>query len=553
MNLSIFDIQLLKDEVTQYLSQDDLTRCVLVSKDWFGWFAPVLWRNVQIDGAFGFVEKRLAGLKRHSDNVQTLIILEKQATMHQHIPLHNLKSFIFYPDLASSFEESYFLQYIQTIPSLQTLTLTISLARTWTQTQLFETLERLPRLKELNLTCYQITHPIVIQQLIQRCRQYDILRLSLGGGGGLLLDTQQANLEAQAKAFMEYMQENQIRELSIRLPLPHHEDLILIPLLKRCPMLERLDLQWLHHKESLQHIVGILETRRCSHLRHVRIGGGTVWNSDDPIAGLFRALRRFEHTKANSHNINEMKSRLQATANEYHDEAGSTLASVGLKSFIVDATVPFGHECVLALTQYHALTLTVLDLMSLRQLPVQFFVGLVSSLPKLRSLMVAVWIKFIADDELLGPESMFMTSWACLELRYLELGIVMSPEVTSGNTHQSGDGSLADQHLSYIFSQLGRLEGLKDWKLASSINLLTLEKGYLRWLPRLKQLRSLDLRRYSFLEIGAAEARWMIDNWTSLVHLDFNYLKGVHRGLEGGPLPEDASQLLLTRRPWMTI
>ncbi|KAF9344714.1 hypothetical protein BGX26_003996, partial [Mortierella sp. AD094] len=50
MSLSIFDISLIKDVVTQYLDRHELARCVLVSKEWSAWFSPVLWRTVYFQG-----------------------------------------------------------------------------------------------------------------------------------------------------------------------------------------------------------------------------------------------------------------------------------------------------------------------------------------------------------------------------------------------------------------------------------------------------------------------------------------------------------------------
>ncbi|KAF9435107.1 hypothetical protein BGZ76_006881 [Entomortierella beljakovae] len=51
MNISVFDIPLLKDKIVCYLSRSDMRCCLLVSKEWHDWFIPVYWREFKIKKA----------------------------------------------------------------------------------------------------------------------------------------------------------------------------------------------------------------------------------------------------------------------------------------------------------------------------------------------------------------------------------------------------------------------------------------------------------------------------------------------------------------------
>ncbi|KAF8924155.1 hypothetical protein BGZ58_002107, partial [Dissophora ornata] len=404
------------------------------------------------------------------------------------------------------------------------------------QLLLVETLQSLPRLRKLDLTCYQIASSIAVQQIIQTCSRFECLRLNLGNGirtpgNGWDIGEEEREQCKSVQVTMEQMEDSQIRELGIRLSLAIQERAILLPLLERCPLLERLELKWLHDPQTLPQIIDILQARKCPRLKHVRVS--SIVRSDageESVAGLIQAL-----------------------GYDGGDHEGSRDGGLGgLESFTVEAILPFERRCVQALIRCHARTLTVLDVMSLRQMKFEFFVGLVRGLPRLQSLKAAVWI-WLRPDANADIDEALQTQWACLGLKELEIGLQMGDDVAIDSNHRAGNGSLADRYMIYMFTQLGRLAVLEDWRLTSSADLLTLDKGYLRQLSGMRRLKGLNLRRCPNIKLGVKEAEWMLEHWKQLIHVKVYDGKLAHSHDEYEWPLDAAKATLQARRPWISV
>ena len=112
----------------------------------------------------------------------------------------------------------------------------------------------------------------------------------------------------------------------------------------------------------------------------------------------------------------------------------------------------------------------------------------------------------------------------------------------------------------YMFTQIGRLEELEDWKLTSKTNLqigtndfLTLDKGYLRLLSGLRRLKGLNLRVFQNIELGIKEAEWMLKHWKSLIHVEVYDGKPGHTNDGSEWRIGPAMATLQARRPWISI
>ncbi|KAF9353264.1 hypothetical protein BGX26_008973 [Mortierella sp. AD094] len=551
-NLVIFDIPHIKDSITHYLSQQDLAHCVLASKEWNVWFTPPLWRHPN----FKTSSISLTSLtQRNNLHVHSLNNFTKELASITPTPSYpNLQSLSYTPNWTTSYDESIVLRFIKTLQSLQDLTLIISLSREGVHSELLDTIQALPRLKKIDLTCYHITSAVIIQQIIQTCSHYKALRLSIGGqvpSDHRLREGEEQELCNFAMTAMSRMEPTKIRELSITLSSEKQESAILPALLERCPLLESLRMEMVHHSKTLSQVSRVLESGKCPRLKFVRLGWVVSYGTkEEDILALLRVIGS-RNTNDDDFGDNDDADDPENWGWKMND---TLLKRGGLESFAMDSTFPFNRVCVEALTHHHANTLTVLDLMNLRQIRIELVVGLVSGLPQLQSLMIAIWLKFKEDKGSPDTDTLLNTQWSCLGLKTLELGIQLSDDFTIEITHRSGNGSLADQCMGYLFSQIGRLTKLEEWELTTWIDLLSIESGYLSWLPQLKQLRGLNLKRYPNNMMGAVEAEWMMEHWTKLVHVTVYAGRGLRNLSDTEESPFFAAKrVFLAKKPWMQI
>ncbi|KAF9995240.1 hypothetical protein BGZ79_011076 [Entomortierella chlamydospora] len=464
----------------------------------------------------------------------------------------NLQSLSYTPNRTTPGEEGIVLRFIKSVQSLQNLTLVLSLSQEGAHSELLDTIQALPRLKKIDLTCYHTTSPVIIQQIIQTCSHYEALRLSIGGqvpfSDHRLREGEERGLCDFAIAAMSRMQPTKIRELSVTLSSEKQEYAILPALLERCPLLENLRMEMVRHPNTLSQVRHVLELGKCPRLKSVRLGWVVSYETrEEDILALLRIIGSGS-TNGDDFGDNGDPDGLENLTWEVN---GTPLKRGGLETFGLDSTFPFNRTWAEALTHHHANTLTVLDLMNLRQIPIDLVVSLVSGLPELQSLMVAIWLRFEGTPD---TDTLLNTQWSCLGLKTLKLGIQLSGDFTTEVTHRSGNGSLGDLCMGYLFSQIGRLTKLEEWGLSTWIDILSIENGYLSWLPQLKQLRGLNLRQYPNGTIGAVEAEWMMEHWTKLVHVKMYTGRGLRKlcDTEESRL-HAAKRVFLAKKPWMRI
>ncbi|KAF8925838.1 hypothetical protein BGZ58_000431 [Dissophora ornata] len=550
MNLSIFDIPLLQDGVTQHLTRRDLARCALVSKEWSAWFTPALWRcfNFAYRGTAATSQEGLSILSRHRLHIQTLKGFENYAntlTLDELPVFPNLVALECVSNIFYLFEHS-LIQVVNDTPSLQTLSAVFSYFQEITQEQFLKMLESHPNLSSLDLTWYNLDQTPPIQQIIQACSNYESLRLNLRSSGAVGwetdantnvgdgvgenttaetdaddaadTDTKAAGCEpeenrAVARNAIEQMQDTRLRVLSIRLSFEYQEFDILVPLLRHCPQLYRLHLVSVCRPEALEQITDIFQNKGCPRLKHLELGL-ILSLREEPIARLIRATG--------------------CSSDDYHG---------GLKSLTMTDPLPFGEECVMAITKYHGATLTSLNL-EVNMLPMSVFLKLVSNLPGLHSLVAAASLTQGDDIELRDFDKTVGKQWNCLGLRKLVLSL---------ESERDDESPLEDSCMDYVFSQIGKFTELESWAMEVAFNELLLENRYLEQLQGLKELRTFDLRNYACFRVSVRQAEWMVDNWTRLVHLK---LRGVSPtlvdDLDDYSLRETA-EVMLRKRPWMEV
>ncbi|KAF9108855.1 hypothetical protein BGX27_008191 [Mortierella sp. AM989] len=546
--ISIFDIPHLKEIVAHYLSRRDLAYCARASKEWNAWFTPILWRHPNFKKTTS--QQELNFLTRHNNphvaHVQSFDTFTKELASITPTPsFPNLQRLCYSPTWTASYDESIVLRFIKSVPSLQNLTVTLSLSREGVLSELLDTLKALPQLKKIDLACYQIISAVVIQQIIQTCSQYETLRLSFGGQAPIdhaFKAGEERELCNSAKEALGRMPPMSTQVLSIRLASPIQESAILAPLLERCPVLERLDMDWINNSSTLPMVNSVLGAGKCPRLKFVQLGAVIKYEArDEDIAGLMRVIGCSNVDNDDSDEVNNWGWGMR----------NSPVTRRGLQTLVLDSALPFEQGCVQALIQYHADTITILDIMGLRQMRIELATSLAAGLPHLQYLTVAVWLKSKDNDAQTDMDTLFKTQWKCLELRRLKLCIQHSDDISTGTAHQSGDGSPGDQYLGYLFSQIGRLTKLEEWSLTSWADLLTIKGGYLSWLPQLKQLKGLNLKRYPNNKMGAEEAEWILEHWPRLVHVTVYAARG---SLSDEDEPFFAAKsVLLDRRPWMRI
>ncbi|KAG0013737.1 hypothetical protein BGZ80_010889, partial [Entomortierella chlamydospora] len=246
MNLSIFDIRLLKEDVAQYLSSGDLARCTLVSKKWRAYFTSVLWRH-PFDN--DFKHKKTAKIARYKDYIRSIegsrLGGDQARESIFKLSFPTLKSLkIDIPESAQPDYKMNLLQFIEANTTLQILDLSITEYRGEVRERLVSILQSHPHLQEFSLLTRQKVHHIYIQDIIEACSRFATLKLDCFRRNS----TKELESPVDAKDRPAQMGDTNIRDLLILPSFPDDESAILVPLLKRCPLLEKLTLKEL--KES---------------------------------------------------------------------------------------------------------------------------------------------------------------------------------------------------------------------------------------------------------------------------------------------------------------
>ncbi|KAG0352120.1 hypothetical protein BGZ54_002956, partial [Gamsiella multidivaricata] len=209
---SIFDVPLLKDEVTQYLSSRDLAHCSRVSKQWSTWFRPTLWRALD----FGSSDFDECTLQKHRDHVKTILRLNIAHLAADDFPLPNLWSL----EASSSLNifDSHVL--LTEISGLRTF---LRIAPTVLRTLKIEFWlinPDLDEMKNFDLTSRQFLDPFFVLQLFQACSNLDSLILRVRSYLTILYQDEHLRevlrkQDESANRGMEQMPKAQLRELGL--------------------------------------------------------------------------------------------------------------------------------------------------------------------------------------------------------------------------------------------------------------------------------------------------------------------------------------------------
>ncbi|KAF9436268.1 hypothetical protein BGZ76_004450 [Entomortierella beljakovae] len=488
MELSIFDIPLLKDLVIQDLSLHDITQCAQVSKQWNAWFTPTIWNTVNLDALLRITPiAGMTALERNHYNVRSITAF---VNFFDH--LHNQK-------INYSAQLKRLLRFLETCSRLHTLRIDYFRGDNILQTKLVSTLNSLVLLKKLDLIFYRWVHSLTVLGIIlASSREVEHLQLDIESTTVGNFDPEE-NLEPErsliAKSAIEQMNDTQFKALSIALSNTFQDHDILIALLNRCPLLESLNLKYLHDPATTLPMISMIiwQRRRLPLLKHLYLGAFTKADfCNDAVLDMLSAV-------------------------------GSIRGSGdGLETIEIHTDSFMGRMRAAAIIQGHHNSLTSLRLLGC-SLEFRNFVQILSGLPKLRQLDIGVKIKERGHDEENLLE-LFQVRWACTNLSKLKLNLEMGQGIQDigGAAWQS---SLQCQRTSYIIFQLAGLKELEDLNLISKFDLLNLKNGgYLDRLNGLKKLKRLTLRRDSMFSesyhMGASEGQWIVENWPSLTTID---------------------------------
>ncbi|KAF9356062.1 hypothetical protein BGX26_005783 [Mortierella sp. AD094] len=535
MEISIFDIPLIREEIGQYLLPRHLARCVLTSKEWNARFSPLLWRTNSLRTNF-----YKSSLARHQGYVRSLTFFDNFYYAPGDLLFPNLRILDYNP-----FSWADYSGVIMTMdlalqaPLLQRLTIRhINTISEELMDKLCDALESLSLLKklELNFLCYVNTG--TTYRIIESARHCESLRLCWEKGMPTLDPFKisaspnpgcQANL---VKNSMDRMEGFRIRDLAIGLPSEDQEYAILVPLLERCCLLERLYLIRVRNSTTIQQVSRILKSKKHTRLKHLQIGDIPNHHRDD-IVDLFSAFGS--------------QGSEDRTCEKSTDEGGlRTLKFVNVQPYI-DLLV------FQALPRYFSNTLAGLDLGS-HMISLEELVCIASSLPKLKSLAASIPIDVIeGDEEVL--ELFFQSSWVCLGIRKLDLHILVTSNLCPVY-QRCWKGSPEDRCMDYVFLQIGKFTEPEEWCLESSVPVMDQTNGYLDQLKDLKELRSLILQSYvGYTELTSSDMRWMLENWPKLRYFEVDvgdipsWHPNFRRTLPKNPVIKE----LLLGRPWLEI
>ncbi|KAF9344500.1 hypothetical protein BGX26_004298 [Mortierella sp. AD094] len=501
MNPSIFHIPLIRDEVIQYLTNNDLGSCALVSKDWHTRFTPVLWRNPELRNPRDLGE--LQALFRNQDLVQTLhdpdIISAVMSSLYNQWTFRNLRSFILRLDQGGNINSTRAaLQWVRARSNLRDLELWISHHDSNVHQQLLCILQSHPGLRRFDMRYFCQVPLTSLQEIIEACSHLNTLHLINCVSHPTLdhdITEEEQEQVANTKILMNEMQDFSIRELCIRLFYADEEACILIPLLKRCPHLKKLTLESTFHSSTINGIAGVFRDGYCHRLKDLD-------------------LRAISNSRSLSLNAQEVLSAIGSI--EYGES--SNISVRGLQTIVLDKEMDLTQSFTSSLTHYHSRTLTTLHLPRITSTYLVPFVDLMHGLPNLRLVESSVWLRHTSVEGL-DADDVLDKQWTCLGLTHLETN---AGSFIIRNAHMEGwTGSRNDLRLRYFFDQIGRLKELVELELGVGFIPFTNLKGP-RYLARLSGLKKLKILRLSYVvdELGEEEAEWMIDNWPKLIYID---------------------------------
>ncbi|KAK3839464.1 MAG: hypothetical protein JOS17DRAFT_729200 [Linnemannia elongata] len=511
-----FDDAVIRTELVKYLTPRDITNLCLTSKQSFDWFVPHLWHT----RAFYTNLKHIPGLKRYQQYVKVI----KDLAINLAVESRDLWSF---PNLQSvqfvqnstgqyrsysgfgSYNPPVYSQHtygsslggvnaarvdlrlvllLQSVPLLQDLTITLALDNSDVFQHFFASLQSLTRLRTLKMTCNEYVNPTHIQRVIHACRQCEELDFSFSGVDSFKGIEEREEYE-QAKIDMEGMEDLAVRTLKLATTLGDQEAAIMVPLLKKCPLLQELHMFTIKVPETVDLLKEAFINGACPQLSVFHPGQDGALK-DDPLPVLLSVMGPDRGVNA-----------------------------VGLSKIKI-TSAQFKSESALAMTTHLSGSLTEVHFQD-HAMNFEVFNELVTGLPLLQSIRARINEISVQTVDINKFDQMCSRDWVCLGLKKLQLG----SQLTQGIPTVKGDSwkqSLPKRCMDYMFSQFAKLEQLEEWDfVAGPVDLFILGAGgYLRQLSELKSLKKLGLGPRTVYRMGAKEAEWVAENWTSLENVD---------------------------------
>ncbi|KAF9201957.1 hypothetical protein BGZ49_007849 [Haplosporangium sp. Z 27] len=520
MKISIFGIPLIVENISQYLHRHDLANCVPVSKEWNESFIPQLWRNVSF-------EERIptSTLVRYQDFIRIVSGMRYVPSLSSELHLRNLQS-LKYDSILTEGNVFEVIQLVASITSLQSLSFRTSSSNSDFEDQLIGSIERHPGLKKLDLRCRGFEHPINLQRLIQASRQLHSIRIQIDRTHYVIAHDLKKQI-ALAHDAMSKMEDTQFREISIRPSSGDMESVLLLPLIERSPLLERLDIFHIRSQDVFHKLSRLLRTRERSRLRYLSIG--SIVKDEKSMDELFRTVGYDSNT---DHGY------------VYGDNSG-------LQSLAIRTWQEPDQLIIKSLPQYFSKSLMELDL-GFSELPTQLIMDILHRLPQLKSVILGI---LLTNDDLSDSDIMGMTGtpWSCTGLKKLDLRIRNCINDTAQFNSTSTNPS-DPRLLEIVFSQIGGLSQLEDWRLSTSLKLLTLENGHLHQLTGLRRLRELDLTSYDS-EVAVEDVKWMINHWGRLGRfmVGSTFFPICFSNTDKAHPQNKVIEELLSSRPWIQI
>lgn len=519
----------IRAEFVKYLTPRDMANLCCISKKSFDWFVPHLWHT----RAFYTNLKHIPGLKRYQQYVKVIqdLAINLAVESRDFWAFPNLQSVQFVQQSTGQYRShggfgQTFASYnppvqayahntfgssqggvnaarvdlrlvllLQSVPLLQHLTITLALDNSDVFHHFLASLQSLTHLRTLKMTCNEYVNPTHIQRVINACRQCEELDLSFSGVDSFKGIEEKEEYE-QAKIDMEGMEDLAVKVLKLATTLGDQEAAIMVPLLKKCPLLQELHMFTIMVPETVDLLKDAFMDGACPQLRIFHPGrDGTL--KDDPLPVLLSVMGPDRGVNA-----------------------------VGLEKIKI-TSFQFKSESALAMTEHLSQSLTEVHFQD-HIMNFEVFNELVTGLPLLQSIRARINEISVQTVDINKFDQMCSRDWVCLGLKKLQLG----SELTQGIPTVKGDSwkqSLPKRCMDYMFSQFAKLEQLEEWDfVAGPVDLFILATGgYLRQLSDLKSLKKLGLGPRTVYRMGAKEAEWVAENWTSLEYVDLA-CDGIH-------------------------
>ncbi|KAF9901056.1 hypothetical protein EC991_006567 [Linnemannia zychae] len=290
------------------------------------------------------------------------------------------------------------------------------------------------------------------------------------------------------------------------------------PLLKRCPDLESLSLWKVDSSQMLYELSGLLR-RFCPRFKSLGLG---VMDAGE---------RGVEHL------LVACSGKMTLTTDVVTERRRE-----GLESFRILAQNDIGEISTLALGKYHGDSLESLDFAQQTRFPAHLFLQLLKHCRRLRVLKCNIEFCMEYEGQIIDYSTLFSVStptdtpttgnasndsgWPFAStLTFLDLTVYRGSDLEIDSNFRHGDGSISDQFIAYLYTQLARLTRLQEWHLGGWMVLLRIGWG-LEMLSGLKSLKVLDVREHTFVRWTEEDVTWMAENWTGL--LEIWGVKGPH-------------------------